>query len=206
LASLKTVFATGIHNGKVEVNPAMRVRPLKENNRRVRWLTKDEEKRPFAILPVRYHPMVIVALHSGMRKTEQLLLQWSDIDFRMGQIKVRESKAGKSRIIPVNDTLIETLRRLPRTLNNPYVFAGRVEGERMTDLPREGEEYVKNAGITDFDWHDLRHSFASRMVMAGVPLRAVQELLGHQSSAMTELYSHLAPRLPQGCCVSALKI
>jgi integrase len=171
------------------------VRPLKENNRRVEWLTEaeDQEKRLFAILPVRYHPIVMVALYSGMRKTEQLSLQWSDVDFRMGQIKVRESKAGKSRVIPMNETLSDTLRRLPRTLNNPFVFIGRIEGERMADLPREWEEYVSAAGIADFHWHDLRHTFASRLVMAGIPLRAVQELLGHQSLAMTERYSHLAP-------------
>jgi integrase len=193
LASLKTVFATGIHNGKVEVNPALRVKPLKENNRRVRWLTEDEEQRLFEALPVRYHPMVLVALHTGMRKTEQLSLQWSDIDFKVCQIKIRESKAGKSRIIPMNDTLVETLRRLPRTLNNPHVFVGRVDGERMTDLPREWEKYVQNAGIADFHWHDLRHTFASRMAMAGIPLRVIQQLLGHQSLAMTERYSHLEP-------------
>jgi integrase len=193
LASLKTVFATGIHNGKIEANPALRVRPLKENNRRVRWLTDDEEQRLFKVLPARYHPLVFVALHTGMRKTEQLSLQWSDVDFKVGQVKVRESKAGKSRIIPMNDTLVETLRRLPRVLNNPYIFVGRADGERLTDLPREWERYIESAGIADFHWHDLRHTFASRMVMGGVPLRAVQELLGHQSLAMTERYSHLAP-------------
>ena len=78
-----------------------------------------------------------------MRKTEQLSLCWSDVDFKIGQIKVRESKAGKSRIIPMNDTLIETLRRLPRMLDNPYVFVGRLHGERMTDLPREWERYLE---------------------------------------------------------------
>ena len=90
------------------------MKPLKENNHRVRWLTEDEEGRLFQTVPAGYHSMVIVALHSGMRKTEQLSLKWSDVDFKVGQIKVREPKAGQSRIIPMNDTLVEAQRRLPK--------------------------------------------------------------------------------------------
>ncbi len=108
-----------MNNGKLEENPALKMKLYKENNKRVRWLTEDEEKRLFAVIPMKYHPLVIVALDTGMRKGEQLSVKWSDVDFRLNQITVRESKNGRSRVIPMNDRVQETLRRLPRMINNP---------------------------------------------------------------------------------------
>lgn len=151
--------------------------------------------------------MVLVALNTGLRKSEQLRIQWTDIDLGLGQITIREGKSGKSRIIPMNRTLKETLERIPKGINrirdkkgnlisrpNPYVFAsGRKPELPLNDLPREWEEHLKEAKIENFHWHDLRHTFASRLVMKGVNLYTVSKLLGHQSLAMTHRYAHLAP-------------
>ena len=82
----------------------------KENNQRVRYLTPDEESSFFKVLPEKYHILVLVALHAGIRKTKQFSLEWRDFDFLQGQIKVRVSKSGKSRIIAMNNTVIEALR------------------------------------------------------------------------------------------------
>jgi site-specific recombinase XerD len=125
----------------------------------------------------------------------------------LGQIAVREGKNGRSRIISMNGQLRETLERIPRRVDriedtegnfisrpNPYVFASdRKPGQRLNDLPREWEGYVKQAGIENFHWHDLRHTFASRLVTNGVDLYTVSKLMGHQSLAMTQRYAHLAP-------------
>jgi integrase len=138
------------------------VKNFKEDNNRMRWLTDEEEARLFADLPGRYHPLVSVALHTGLRKTEELSLEWSDVDFKLGQITVRKSKSGKGRVIPLNNEVAEVLRLVPRHINNPYVFTGKKEQGRMTDLPREWERYLEQAKIEDFHWHDLRQNAESR--------------------------------------------
>ncbi len=193
LAALKSTFSLAIKNGKAEKNPVQQVKYSKENNNRVRWLTDEEETRLFTILPQKYHPLVTVALHTGLRKSEQFKLEWRDIDFKEGFITVRESKPGESRIIPMNETVEGTLRRLPRVINNPHVFVGKEPGTRRTDLPKFWEKYLVETGIENFHWHDLRHTFASRLVMAGVDLYKVKKLLGHHDLKMTERYAHLAP-------------
>lgn len=98
-------------------NPAAQVKYLRENNERIRWLTEEEEKRLFKVLPSQYHAMAVVALNSGLRKSEQLSLKWTDIDFRLGHMTIREAKNRKNRIIPLNSTLKETLERIPRRVD-----------------------------------------------------------------------------------------
>ncbi len=95
--------------------------------------------------------------------------------------------------MPMNDVVCEALREILRRLDNPYVFPGRVKGLHLTDLPKEWGTWVIKAGLDDFRWRDLRHTFASRLVMAGVDLYTVKKLLGHHDLAMTERYVHLAP-------------
>src|SRR5207249_8142246 len=90
------------------------------NNKRVRYLTEDEENRLFSTVPKEYHPLVILSLHTGMRKGELLNLKWEDIDFKQKRLMIRESKAGGARHLPMNDFVIQTLQCLPRMLHNPY--------------------------------------------------------------------------------------
>ena len=195
LAAFKAAFSYATLNGKAERNPVKDVKMEKENNARVRYLTQDEEARLMAVLPERYEPLVILAIHTGLRKTEQLSLEWRDIDFQQGQGKVRESKSGKGRVIPLSQTALELFRSLSkvRMINNPFVFPGEFPGTRRTDLPKYWEDYLGEAGINDFHWHDLRHTFASRLVMAGVDLYTVSKLLGHADIKMTMRYAHLSP-------------
>ena len=88
--------------------------------------------------------------------------------------------------------VIETLKSVPRMIDNPSVFCGQSKGTRRSNLPEEWEAWLKQAKIEDFRWHDLRHTFAGRLVSAGCSLYVVQEYLGHSSIAMTERYAHLA--------------
>ena len=86
----------------------------------------------------------------------------------------------------MNQVVVDTLESLPRMTSNPYVFPGVIEGQRLKDLPKDWEDYMEKAGIVNFHWHDLRHTFASRLVMRGVGLYAIQEMLRHQNIEMTQ--------------------
>ncbi|MCI0625454.1 MAG: site-specific integrase [Acidobacteria bacterium] len=195
LAALKTAFSFALENGKVETNPVRTVKMECENNERIRFLTRDEEARLLGATPTKYHPLITVAIHTGLRKSEMLKLEWRDIDLKRNQLTVRESKSGKGRIVPLSETAAATFRELSkvRLIDNVYVFPGEIPGERMKDLPRYWEQYRKKAGLEDLHWHDLRHTFASRLVMVGVDLYTVSKLLGHHDVKMTTRYAHLSP-------------
>lgn len=194
LATLRAAFYQAIRNGKAETNPFDQLRLEKENNKRIRWLSDEEQTLLFKVLPQQYHPLVRVALHTGLRKTEQLSLTWADVDFRAKIITVRQSKSGEPRLIPMNSILEETLRKIPQRIDNAFVFPGIKPGERQNDLPKGWERFLAQAKIADFHWHDLRHTFASRLVMKGVDLYKVMKLLGHHDFKMTERYAHLPPK------------
>jgi len=199
LATLKSVFLLAIENDKLEKNPFKKVKLLKEENERIRILTEEEEARLFAAIPTDYHALVTVALHTGMRKGELLALKWRDVDFKKGLVTVRKSKSGKARHIGMTDLVVEALQRLPRMLHNPFVFPGEKPGQPMKNGIKHSDwvKYLQAAGIENLHWHDLRHTFASWLVMEGVDLYKVKQLLGHESIEMTQRYAHLAPESVQ---------
>ena len=137
---------------------------------------------------------ILVALHSGMRRSEQYTtaqvpdggLRWVHINFRAGVIRLPRSKSGKPREIPMNSVLSETLGRIPSRIDSQLVFEG-------TDPAKWFREVLEDAGIKDFRWHDLRHTFASRLAMAGVPIRHIADLMGHSEIQTTMRYAHLQP-------------
>jgi integrase len=141
-------------------------------------------------------PLVAVAIHTGLRRSEQFQLRWEDIDFATGIVTIPRSKHGGLRRVRMNDTVRELLRVRPSRLKSPYVFPSST-GESALDacdfVRRVFVPALRKAAIEGLRWHDLRHTFASRLVMAGVDLRTVQELLGHKTPAMTLRYAHLSP-------------
>jgi site-specific recombinase XerD len=196
-SSLSAVFALAIKNRKVESNPARSVTHRKEENQRVRYLTAEEETRLLEVVRDRWPEReadIIVALHSGMRRSELYLtakvpdggLRWAYVNFTANVIRLPRSKASRARAIPMNSVLRETLRLIPRRLDSCFVF-------ESTGRENWFAEAVEEAGIEDFTWHCLRHTFASRLVMAGIPIRTVAELLGHGNIQTTMRYAHLAP-------------
>lgn len=205
LALLKALFNRAIKTGKAEANPVRGVKLFKENNARTRCLSEAEEQRLFAALPDRLKSLVTVALHTGMRLGELLMLQWEDVDFYTGTIMIKEAKSGEGRRLPMNGLVRDTLQALRRAriqrakqagegheLFSPYLFCS-AEGHFLRNFNRDWYPAVRRAGIRDFRFHDLRHTFASRLVMAGVDLLTVQTLLGHKTPTMTLRYSHLSP-------------
>jgi integrase len=139
-------------------------------------------------------PMVVTALNSGMRRGEIFGLTWDRVDLKHGFILLNTSKNGERREIPINTTLRAQFEELAM---------GNVDGHRFVFREKDGKPYdsVKRsfktacdeAKITDFHFHDLRHTFASQLVMAGVDLTTLKELLGQKDIKMTLRYAHLAP-------------
>lgn len=143
------------------------------------------------------YPMVILGLNTGMRKGEILALAWDCVDFEAGLITVRASisKTGKVRRIPINVALRTALDRWsasPIGSKSGLVFPGK-EGKPFTDIKRSWGSLLVAADIKDFRFHDMRHHFASKLVMNGASLIAVQKLLGHASIETTMRYAHLGP-------------
>ena len=206
LAMLKTTFNRAIRAEKASVNPVKAVPMFKENNARTRCLADAEEERLYAALPAYLRPFLTVALNTGMRWGELARLQWTDVDFYTGTLHVRESKSGEGRRIPMNRIVratLETVRREQiqrareqeegtREIQSPWVFCA-PHGGFLHNFKRDWHPALRRAGITDFHWHDTRHTAASRLVMAGVDLYTVKEILGHKTIVMTQRYSHLSP-------------
>jgi len=113
---LKASFLMAMENDKVERNSFGKIKKSKEENERVRYLSNEEEVRLFKALPKEYHPMVILALNTGMRQGEQFNLKWEDVDFKNRIITVHHFKFGKKRYIPMNPWVMRTLQELPHMM------------------------------------------------------------------------------------------
>ncbi len=195
LQLLNAVFNKSIAWGNTKANPVKLVKKFKENNERVRYLAEDEEPRLKAEFPEKHWPKVEVAMHTGLRRAEQFNLRWPDVNFNTRTITIHRSKSGETRHVKMNDWVVEIMRGLPSRLKSEWVFPSET-GESPINannfINRVFNPALKKAKIADFHWHDLRHTFASRLTMAGVDLRTVQELMGHKTITMTLRYSHLS--------------
>ena len=209
-STLSTVFREGMRAGKVTVNPARLIRRAKESLGRVRFLSYEEEaklrKAIAATLPGRIKDegesafaQLDVALHTGMRKSEQFTATWEQVDLERGFIYLSMTKNGTDRFVTLNSAAVAVLRRLQERHKElgglpltSTLFHSKRDG--LIKNPRKwfatALEQAKIEGVT---WHTLRHTFASRLVMARVDLKTVQELMGHKTIAMTARYAHLAP-------------
>jgi integrase len=207
LAVLKSMFNRAIEWDKATENPCKRVKMLKENNKRLRFLEKEEIGRLLGAIDelmlinkhdqyIHLKPIIIVALNTGMRKGEILGLKWRDIDIQRKTIHLSDTKNGDDRYVPMNDIVIKTIIAVPKNKDSAYIFCNQ-RGEPYGDIKKSYLSAVKKAGIIDFHFHDLRHTFASQLVMAGVDLNTVRDLLGHKSLEMTLRYSHLSPEHKQ---------
>jgi integrase len=143
--------------------------------------------------------IVFVALNTGLRKGEIFNLEWRDVDLEGAQLTVRgeRAKSGQTRYIPLNTEAVDVLTawQATTTARAGYVFPGRADGDdgRLDDVKKAWLPVVRTAKLDGFRFHDLRHTFASKLVMAGVDLNTVRELLGHADVKMTLRYAHLAP-------------
>jgi integrase len=169
-----------------------KVKQLKGENKRLRYLSEEEAQRLINNCEGYLKAIVITALNTGMRKGEILGLTWDRVDLKNRIILLDKTKNGERREIPVNDTLFQALSGLTRHIKTDYVFYNMETLKLYYDIKRSWSTALKKSHILDFRFHDLRHTFASRLVMSGIDLTTVKELLGHKSITMTLRYSHLA--------------
>lgn len=191
LACLKTMFNKAAEWGRIEKSPLQAVKKFKENNIKERILNDAESRRLVECASSSIRPVLIVALNTGMRRSEILSLRWQDVDFIKGFVLVEESKSGKARKVPMNSIVFETLKAMPQ--NSEYVFFNPGTNDRFKDIKRAFHLACDRAKIKGIRLHDLRHTAASKMIEAGIDLVTVSEILGHSSIQMTMRYVHPTP-------------
>jgi excisionase family DNA binding protein len=195
LSVLKRAFNLAISWDIADENPVEKVRFLRQPEPRERILTEDEEERLLEACTGHLKPIVLTALKTGMRKAEITDLRWDQVDLVNREIEVVRTKSGKKRIIPVSEDLYRMLRSLRDREENSdfvfqYVYQKTGKKRHLKYFRRSFENACRRAGIKGFTFHDLRHTFASRLVRAGVDLITVKDLLGHYSVKTTERYTH----------------
>ncbi len=204
LQLFRAILLRAVDNRRLRREDVPKVNLKNPNNGRLRIASEDEEQRLMAELPQWLRPLITVAIHTGMRKGELLNLTWSNIDFLSETVHVREAKSGEGRRLPMNSVARAALLKLreqrrerlrARVVNrneaSGYVF-GAPEGGLMLNLNRYWYPALKRAGNEDLHFHDLRHTFASRYMMAGGNLYSLQILMGHKTAAMVQRYAHLS--------------
>ncbi len=145
------------------------------------------------------HPMVLLSINTGIRRGELFKLTWCDINFDRATLLAKTSKSKKHtykvRYIPLNSEAMKVLKvwNKQSIKQNEFVFINEETGKPFTTLKKVWNTIKEKANLKNFRWHDFRHHFASKLVMAGVDLNTVRELLGHSDIKMTLNYAHLAP-------------
>jgi integrase len=195
VARLKRMFNLSVDWGLMPTNPAARVRLFREDRRRVRYLTEEEETGLLDACSLQLRRVVLFALHTGMRRGEILGLRWQDVDSKNGVavIPAEKAKGKRTRFIPLNSVALAVLDEMPASLDRTALVFKNSAGNEWDRLRKHWEYAVFAAGLEDFRFHDLRHTYASRLVMAGIDLAVLRELLGHRDFEMTLRYAHLAP-------------
>jgi len=207
LSRLKRLFSLCQTWGLCETNPVKSVKFFNPECMRERFISTEEEALLIEHAPRDLRNCITFAVNTGLRLREMLTLTWGQVDLKRGLVTVSAdvAKNKKTRHVPLNDSAKAVLESLPRNIDpNALVFpkyGGEVFGKRSKDARSfyKAWQKTRDAAIADeldgheLCWHTLRHTFASRLVIAGVPLNAVQQLMGHRSIQMVMRYAHLAP-------------
>jgi len=189
---LKGLLTQAVTWGYLKVSPAVLLRRYKVNVVEPRFFTLDEGKRLIQAAHGQMKTFLTVALHTGLRKGELFALRWQDINFKRAELRVRKSKGKRFRVIPLNAVATKMLHPHPRHINSNFVFHN-ADGSCWKDVRGSLKGALERAGLPKIRVHDLRHSFVSNLVMAGVDIRTVKELAGHRDITTTMKYAHLEP-------------
>ncbi|MBS0158599.1 MAG: site-specific integrase [Nitrospira sp.] len=192
---LSKCFNLAKKDGLVDRNPVEGIRRFPEV-RKTRFYSDAELMSLRNVLARRDWEMVAFAVETGLRREEQFSLRWDCVDLENRVLTIPLPKGGKTRHVALTDVALELLRANPSFLEGPFVNPGKTP-EKPLDarsfIKRHFEPALRQCGIKGASWHTLRHTAASRRVMAGVDLVAVQQFLGHRDIQTTLRYSHLAP-------------
>ena len=179
--------------GWCKTNPFSMVKMERENNTRDRVLAYEEEERLLNACPKWLEDVVTFALHTGARMGEILDLTWKDVDLFRRVAVIRQGKTGQTKTIPLTPTALEILKAKAkvRHLHSNFIFPSQT-GTRISNrnLERAFTGALKKGEIEGLWFHDLRHTFASRLAIAGKDLYLIQRLLGHKEPRMVQRYAH----------------
>jgi integrase len=193
LTLLKAFLRDAVANGEVAIDPARFIKKLRENNERVRFLSEAEEQRLMGALPQKYRAVVRFAIFTGMRRGEIFNLQLRDIDLATRNMVVREPKEGRIKRLPISQAAYDLLvSQLPREGTHQTLFDRVFAFDPHNFVNRVFIPAVRRAKIQDFRFHDLRHTFATRLIMKGSDLVTIGKLMGHHGTRMTDRYAHLS--------------
>ena len=199
MAALSHLFTISTNEwGWTEDNPCLKVKKPKEPRGRVRYLSDNERENLLSSCKKSscdaLYPIVITALATGMRYAEIMHIKWDDIDFERGRVLLEQTKNGERRVVPLSSKIIEILSiyRLSFTRGDSVlVFPGRNPSKPL-DIRKPWGLAIEQAQITDFRFHDLRHSAASYLAMNGATVPEIAEILGHKTLQMVQRYTHLS--------------
>jgi integrase len=190
-------YRLGILNRKATSNPARSVTHRREDNNRVRFLTEGEEKKLRAVIKKKWPshmPEFALAINTGLRKGSQYGLTWDMVDWKSRELHIPRTKNEEPLHQPLNDAAIAALKVVfKRGDGTGRVFMSAKTGDPLENGRHWFDDAVTEAKLKNFHWHDLRHTFASRLRMKGTPLEDIADLLGHKSLTMTRRYAHLGP-------------
>ena len=196
---LKHVFALAIKDGLVDRNPVAGVKFFPES-KKTRFLSQDELVQLRGLMKPKDWEPVAFAIETGLRRGEQFGLRWSQVDVENKVLALPMPKGSKSRFVPLSDGACSLLSQWESFTYSPYVFPGKDPLKPLdarSFVKRHFEPALRRAGIVGASWHSLRHTAATRRVLAGASLYGVKELLGHRDIKTTERYSHLTPGFMQ---------
>ena len=192
---LSRILTLAVNEGLLHNNPCRLVKRFRVDNGRIRYLSAEEEARLMKALEAQplTKRIVTMALYTGMRRGEIFNLKWSEVDFDRDLIHVRQTKTAKDRVIPISPRIREMLAEQvtqQAVSTDGYVFPSGKTGGRLTHTKNSFRTACDTAGLTDFRFHDLRHSAGTRLAEAGVNIVVIAEILGHGSLTMTKRYTH----------------
>jgi len=191
LASLRIMLNKAVEWGILKESPMKKIKFYKENNQRMRYLEVDEIERLLKGSASHLRDIVLFDLNTGLRRGEIFNLKWSNIDIRNGRIYIHQSKTQEKRVIPMNGVILRLLLNIRERSASEYVFCNKDNG-KIKAIRTAFKSALKRAGINDFRFHDLRHSFAAHYLMSGGHIFALKEILGHKKIEMTMRYSHFS--------------
>ena len=167
---------------------------MPEATPRTRFLSHDEYRRLLAAAGPHLRPIIETAVATGMRLEELLSLKWEHVDLERREVRLVVTKSKQPRVIPLSDRAVAIIAAAARSAQaSPYVFTNPASGSRFKTVKRAFRTACRRAGVQDMRFHDLRHTFATRLVQSGVDLYVVKELLGHKTITMTMRYAHHYP-------------
>ncbi len=200
MAALSHVFTMANKEwGWSEENPFSKVKKLKEPRGRVRFLSDLERENLLRVCQESNNKVlylaVLLCLSTGARKMEIMSLKWQDIDFERGVILLHETKNGERRLLSLTGKALQTLKNYAEPMyhkSKDLVFPSSSDPRKPIDLRTPWQTALKNSGIQDFRFHDLRHSAASYLAMNGATSAEIAEVLGHKTLNMVKRYAHLS--------------